>query len=232
MLLVGANSLMKYELRFNDDQIKKSLHASVKRHIRNTVQSNIKSLEAKVKERYAINVKKTKEYTNITSSSSTFRTELGVPNSPEVLESIIEALLDNVEVRINRIANDESAYIFPITITLFDEKIMKNILAVPGASYYSESAKRGTLTEVPWLSWLLLSGNEPVVYGFRVMYNKELWSRTEDAIMVPATNEKPNNYSIPEQFSGTRSDNFLTRAALNTVEELPLIIQKEIIGKL
>jgi hypothetical protein len=231
VLLVGANSLMKYELRFNDDQIKKSLHASVKRHIRNTVQLNIKNLERKVKEKYAAKVRKTPEYMNIVSERSTFRTELGVPNSPAVLESIIEALLDNVEVRINRIANDESAYIIPITITLFDEKIMKRILNVPGATYYSENM-RGTVTEVPWLSWLLLSGNEPVVYGFRVMYNKERWSRTENAIMVPATNEKPNNYSIPEQFSGTRNDNFLTRAAIDTVEELPLIIQKEIIGKL
>lgn len=226
--------MIRYELRFNDDQIKKALNASWKRHIRQTINDNLRSLESAIKERYAVNVRKTRTYINLSRDNTTFRTEIGVPSSSSVLTTIINTLLDNVEVRMGRVENDNLDYMIPLNIILWNDKILKAVLNSPGASYFSESLRAGTIHEVPWLEWLLLRGTEPVVFGYRVMYDKSAWSRTDNAIMVKSTSgdKYPKDFSVREDLSGTKDDNFITEAAVNLSEELPEIIQKEIVRKL
>lgn len=59
--------------------------------------------------------------------------------------------------------------------------------------------------QLPWLDWLLTAGDSVVVAGYSVAYGN--WGRSGGAIML-----KYNNFQVNPQYSGTITDNFLTRA--------------------
>lgn len=61
---------------------------------------------------------------------------------------------------------------------------------------------------IPWLKWLLNLGDKIIVRQFDVDFNHTRGSRTGLAVMKNAK----RGWRVPPQFSGTPSDNFLTRA--------------------
>lgn len=81
-----------------------------------------------------------------------------------------------------------------------------DVLALPEASFYSYSRRRGTSYHVTWLEWLLLEGTSMVVQDFQYSPGHEKSSRTGYGIMVSG-----EGWHVPEEFRGTREDNWLTR---------------------
>lgn len=61
---------------------------------------------------------------------------------------------------------------------------------------------------VPWLDWLLRRGTQIIITDFSVSYDHSSPnSRTGSSVMV----KDKAGYSIPSEFAGTTSDNFITR---------------------
>jgi len=67
--------------------------------------------------------------------------------------------------------------------------------------------------EIPWLEWLLVSGNDGKVSGYNISfkdYSKSRYSRSGIALMIKA---KGVEWNIPSAFGGaTTNNNFVTRA--------------------
>lgn len=100
---------------------------------------------------------------------------------------------------------------------------------LPNASYIS--AKSGERIE--WAKWLLTRGTSKIIENYRITYNPEIvekgQSRSGQAIMVKAAKSgkksKDNGegviegggwyWSVPSEFAGTTTDNFLTKAILS-----------------
>jgi len=66
---------------------------------------------------------------------------------------------------------------------------------------------------LPWLEWLLTKGGQIIVRNFEVKYGANPRSRSGDAVMVSSG----SNWRVPSQFTGTSSNNWITRA-LSTIE--------------
>lgn len=61
---------------------------------------------------------------------------------------------------------------------------------------------------IPWLDWLLTRGTQIIITDFSVSYDHSSPnSRTGSSIMV----KDKAGYSIPSEFAGTISDNFITK---------------------
>lgn len=61
---------------------------------------------------------------------------------------------------------------------------------------------------LPWLEWLLLEGNKTIIKNYEVIMGPNRASRTGLALMKPAR----KSWKVPSEFSGTRNDNWITRA--------------------
>jgi hypothetical protein len=97
-----------------------------------------------------------------------------------------------------------------------------DLLNLPGVTYITKNG-----FSVPWLEWLLFSGDTMVLIGYEILYNpnKPGSSRT-GPIMVPS--KKKPGWKVPANFSGTTDDNFLTRALRPLENELQDIIEQEV----
>lgn len=224
---------MKFELKFRDDELRKALTASYKKVIREAIIANAENLEEAIKERYATEVRKTPEYKSLRREAGGLRKDFGIEEPDSALADVIDVLLRYVKVTINRATNDNNNYIVPMTIVVFDQRSLKGLLSSNVGSYFSDGNSRWSGEEIPWLRWLLTSGNTPVVVGYTVFYGEysDEQSRTGHAIMVD-TNVSGKSFTVDPRYRGTAERNFLTRAAREVVPHIKGLIQDKVIGKI
>lgn len=89
-----------------------------------------------------------------------------------------------------------------------------NVLNIPQAVNVIEDG-----SELPWLEWLTLYGNQIIIVDFGVKYVDG--GRTGGAIMVEQT--KP--FRVDPNYAGSEQDNFISRAITEIIPELTQIIQ-------
>lgn len=90
--------------------------------------------------------------------------------------------------------------------------VYQEILVLPGSSVINSGRFGGI---IPWLEWLLQSGDDPVVLDFHIKmgsYEDKTYSRSGGAIMVPRF-----TWSVPQPYSGVESDNWLTRTLTDPI---------------
>ena len=90
-------------------------------------------------------------------------------------------------------------------------------LNASGASYNSND------NEVTWLKWLLEDGAEPVVENYHIFISDKIQkgSRAGYALM-----KMGGEWNVPEDFSGTKENNWFTRALANFNVEIEDITRK------
>jgi hypothetical protein len=76
-----------------------------------------------------------------------------------------------------------------------------NLLEIPGSVTITEKG-----VELPWLDWLLMYGDSIIIVNYGVKYTEG--GRSGGAIMT--TENRP--FRVDPKYSGTDSDNFITRA--------------------
>jgi hypothetical protein len=73
-----------------------------------------------------------------------------------------------------------------------------------------------------WLEWLLLDGNKVIVPKHEVIFRNSRFSRTGAALMKEST----QSWRVPSQFSGTITDNWITRAIDSAQTKISDTIEK------
>jgi hypothetical protein len=74
---------------------------------------------------------------------------------------------------------------------------------------------------IPWLEWLLLRGDEIIIYDYEVKYGKGL-GRSGEGVMI----ETNGFFQVAELHRGTRDDNFITKAISRASGEIIAAIQE------
>jgi hypothetical protein len=107
-------------------------------------------------------------------------------------------------------------------VTFLDDAQLENIM---NSSYGMVNDVKGY--SLPWLKWLLSEGVKPIVKGYSVRLGPNKASRTGMAIMV----ESPSSWSVPAQFAGNKSNNWITRSINDIDDNRILSIIKEEVNK-
>jgi|TARA_B100001778_G_scaffold46806_1_gene34306 hypothetical protein len=136
-----------------------------------------------------------------------------------------------VDILVDRFV--ESIYVTTQSVEASANKISAqlifSILAQNDLEDILSSSEANQLTEkgesLPWLSWLLLRGNEPIIMEHRIVFKQTPFSRTGQAIMVPS---KSGNWRVPPTYIGTIEDNWITRALSSIEDEIPNILSRHI----
>lgn len=139
----------------------------------------------------------------------------GIPDA-DVVTTIVYAIANSTQVKFKNfkftkssVSNVLSVYIQPTDL--------KNILGLEEAYIETEMG-----AELPWLQWLLMHGDEVIVFDFHVLY-RDGAGRSDGAIMVPK-----GVYKVDSQYSGTIEDNFITRAISKEIGKIVEAVGKNI----
>ena len=160
-------------------------------------------------------IKESPEYASLLSGR--LRHELGVIDASPVLAAIIRNISQGVVVTSKGARRRGNNIVGGLEIKLLKGDYSE-VLAVDGASFVSEHG-----FDVPWVKWLTLAGDTILVSDHKYVASPVSFSRTGLGLM-----RKPGVWRVPAEFSGTGSDNWLTRALIKLGDSITVITQEEI----
>lgn len=157
----------------------------------------------------------TPEYESILNGSLKY--EFGIPDSSAKLSGLLELWSRNVQINYNapKISNGAIRGSFSANMIRVD---FSDVLYSDYAIVYD--SLRGY--SLPWLEWLLLEGNKTIIKNQNVVLGPSRSSRTGFALMK----DSPSSWKVPSEYSGTISDNWITRALDNAEDSINATIEK------
>lgn len=159
---------------------------------------------------------------------------IGRPDIENIVEKIIGVILSETKITPSP-AKIVGGIVEASLEVLVVNTDYSSLLALDGAHFTSENG-----FEVNWLDWLLNAGSAKVVFGYQYItenpsskegkgFNPAEYSRTETGVMFKNKNE---GWGFPGQYSGTPSNNWLTRMALQLETELQVLLEEELMKEI
>lgn len=137
--------------------------------------------------------------------------ELGVDSSTEKLAGLIEIWSGKILVNYKQAKISSNKIVSSVSINM----IKADFSDVLYSEYaYVVDSFRGY--SLPWLEWLLLEGNKTIVKDYSVKIGLNKYSRTGLAVMIPSK----KSWRVPSEFTGTISNNWITRAIDNSQNDI------------
>lgn len=143
--------------------------------------------------------------------------EFGIPNPAAKLAGLLDIWSTNIDITYvpPTISNGKIKGSFSASMIKVD---FSDVLYSDYAIVYD--AFRGY--SLPWLEWLLLEGNRTIIQNQNVILGRSKYSRTGYALMK----ESLSSWSVPSQYSGTVSNNWITRALDGAERDISNLIDK------
>ena len=140
--------------------------------------------------------------------------DFGLTLDPTI--SIATAVADSCRVYAENVKVVGGKITGGITVNIQPQNYL-NVLNIPQAVNIIEDG-----SELPWLEWLTLHGNQIIIADFGVKYVDG--GRTGGAIMV----EQAKPFRVDPNYSGSEQDNFISRSISGITPALTQIIQSVI----
>jgi hypothetical protein len=180
--------------------------------------SSIPKIQTKIRAAVKNALQAQPEYEALTRGN--LRYELGVPDSQNRADSIIDTWINNMSLEKSIIKMNNQGLSGGFSLSMISSDFA-DVLMLPAATVTDESNGYS----LPWLKWLLLDGGKIIVKDYSVVFGPNRASRTGFAIMKK---DKSSNWRVPPEFAGTISNNWATRAIDSLDESISNIIQEEI----
>jgi len=201
----------------SNSDITKKILSSLKLEIDRVFTRSIPKIQNEIRNLIRDSLMSEPEYSSLVAGKLKY--EFGIPTKQKV-DTIIETWIKNILIKYT-----------PSTISSNSIKATLSLSAIKDD--YSEvlNSEAATIIDsnsgaiLPWLEWLLLYGGKIIVQNFSVKMGPSPRSRTGMAIMVKSNGQ---NWRVPPEFAGTKSNNWVTRALTKIENKVIEVIQKEI----
>jgi len=221
-IIFGINLITKPET------IKKKILKSLISQLKTKIPALRPRIESIVKGLIGKYIKLSPEYLSF--GGGILQQELGVLDPYSSLDDMLAILVNTVTVKMRPVYQRGGQIGGGFTVR-----------AVP-TDFYNQVSTLGTYTsenghEVPWLNWLLTAGDKIILKDYRINFGgrSKMFSRTGGPIMTKNSEGWGVGVSssrVPPQFSGTPTNNFVTRAMTTMAPELEKKITTLIRSKL
>ena len=136
-----------------------------------------------------------------------------------VLNFVVQRLVDTISIDFKPFSPFGGIMRGHIELSLYPKTLTNDILAFSASSYLT-----GKGVKIPWMEWLLTLGDRVIVRRYTVDYLHTRNSRTGLATMAP---DKTKGWRVPPAFSGTTTNNFISRALDDLSIILNVVFEKE-----
>lgn len=198
----------------SDKKIGQNINAAIADAVNDRILRNIRSLTNATKALIPLWISSQPEIISLQSSdSSSLAGQFGIKDSTStIINNIIQSVVDSTEVHFVRYSKNLKGGLE----LRFQPVNFANLLSLPdGHTQYNGG-------DLHWLDWLLKRGDNIIVTNYQ--YNPQTGlGRSGLGNMIPG-----GSFRVPPQYSGTESDNFITRAFLGSSQEQQIsnIIQR------
>jgi hypothetical protein len=151
------------------------------------------------------------------------RSQLGIADSISAMESLVRTWIGSttVTLRAPKLVGKQISGT-AVVIRAIDASY-KDVLQEAWSSYMTDKG-----TQIPWLEWLLLHGQEILVLGYvsKKVKNYTKASRTDTNVIMVKTHGR--GWGIPEEYAGVSDNNFATQAVANAMPDILNMIKAEV----
>lgn len=180
-----------------------------------TLRSQLKRMTQKILEQA---IMRQPEYDSLVMDGGVLNTELGIVDADSKMRTLINIWIRSVEVVMTPVHIVGSQVSGSIILRAI-ESDFADVLGSSASSFTSEGGY-----PVPWLKWLLTEGDNIIIATHRAVY-KPAYSRTDGDIMLPTGGA---GWRVPPEFSGTIDNNFVTRAVVESLDDIRDAIKTEV----
>jgi len=161
-------------------------------------------------------IRNSPEYSSLIAGK--LRYEFGIPDASSKIIGLINSWSSNINIDYTRpaITGNQIKSKFSVNLVRAD---FSDVLFTEYAILRDD--QRGY--DLPWLQWLLLDGDVAIIQNHEIIIGASRYSRTGNAIM---RENKGKTWKVPTEFSGTISDNWITRSIENANSEIDSLLQK------
>ena len=200
------------ELPNFDSQFTAGIMKEIKTQFAKKMPSILKNIKQKLEIALSTAIKDSFEYQALFGGE--LQGQLGLPN-PMVIDSIIEQWANGIEV------NYKPNTSFGVISIGMIQADYADVLTMPEASFvYATTSGNGV---IEWLRWLLLESTSIIVLDYDFVASNR--GRTGLGVMV---SKDGGGWRVPQQYAGTATDNFATRALVDIEKSIDTIVRQEI----
>jgi hypothetical protein len=183
-------------LKESDALIQKKINAALSKELNNSLNKSLKRIQQAVKSIVRSAIDSSPEIASL--RGGTLKLDFGLVGDHTM--DIVNAISNSVFVTMKpvKLAGNSISGGISVAIQPDDYSLL---LSLPASRQLTE---RGV--SLPWLDWLLNLGDTLIIADFGVQYGP--YGRTGGAHMI----SKNRPYKVDTRYSGTASDNFITRA--------------------
>jgi hypothetical protein len=204
--------MITVNIKESDGQLNRSIKKALADHINRKIRSKNRSLVGRIKRSVQNWVLSQPEIRSLLSEGvpNSLNSQFGLAkgSSQGIVNSIVNAVVDSTEIEIKKVNQKLDGEI----IFKFQPSSFANLLSLSSGVVVTE---RGS--NLKWLEWLLLEGDRIIIVGYK-------YQPSEDGRAGGGTMLSGSGFRVPPNYSGTREDNFITRAFSGRSTELTQLI--------
>lgn len=200
----------------SNNQITSAIIHSIKDVIGGAIKKSMNKIIDGVKEIVAESLRQEPEYGSLMSGK--LKADFGIPDS-SMVQRVVDALVNTITVTDIPITANKSGLGGGFVLTMMKSDDLSGVIYQDIASV--SDIKGYTL---PWLEWLLLQNNSPIVKNYQVKYGPSNYSRSGLGIMIPSDSD----WRVPPEFAGSSDNNWTTRAVDRSEGQIYKLIQQSI----
>lgn len=203
-----------------EKQIRGNIVEKINRGLSNMQRTLTRELRSLIDEK----IRHSPEYESLT--TAILRGEFGLEDPRGKLDGIIKVFLQAFGTRIKLASSRGKTFKANLSIFIdidFDALVELDD-AYQEATHSDPAREHEDVSFLPWLRWLLIEGTGPFVYDHSVVRGQGTGRSGLQFLMEYTPGQ--NYFTEVPQFTGTESDNFLTRAISDNSEEIRDFIRK------
>jgi hypothetical protein len=207
---------ISFKLLENDQTIYKKILESLINDLDKYISSNINKVKTQLPNLIFLTITQSDTYRAIVSGD--LRLELGILDPVSKVDGLLNIWSKNIAYNYTKPTIQGNKIKSNLTVQMIKSDF-SDVLGSDYALVYD--SVRGY--SLPWLEWLLLDGQKTIIKNYEVIIGPNPRSRTGLAVM----SESSKSWSVPSEFAGTISDNWITRS-IDSAEESILNLFEEI----
>ena len=154
------------------------------------------------------------------------RGELGIPNAPATVLSLIEKIVNKIDVEVKRARRQGESLRGTLNVILTNKSVL-DLSNEPETKYITDKG-----LEINWYNWLTFRGEDTIIRGYDAVFadfSSQPFSRSGLGLMYPG---EAKMWHVPRAFRGSLNDNWISRAISRELDALDKAVEGIILKEL